>query len=78
MYKDKDDKKPGALNKLAKAKAMKKMSKTSKVGKMLDKKEMENAPRKPFVERFTRKDSPTPRKPFTERFTRRGAPKGAK
>jgi hypothetical protein len=50
MYKDKDDKKPGALNKLAKAKAMKKMSKTSKVGKMLDDKEMMNLPRRSFLE----------------------------
>jgi hypothetical protein len=50
MYKNKDDKKPGALERLAKAKAKKKMSKTSKVGKRLDRLEMENAPRRSFLE----------------------------
>ena len=50
MDKDKDDKKPGALKMLAKAKAQKKMSKTSKVGKMLDDKEMMNLPRRSFLE----------------------------
>jgi hypothetical protein len=49
--KSKDDSKtPGALKRLATMKAKnKKMSKTSKIGKMLDKKEMMNAPRKPFM-----------------------------
>jgi hypothetical protein len=50
MYKGKDDKKPGAMERLAKAKATKKMSKTSKVGKMLDDKEMMNLPRRSFLE----------------------------
>lgn len=50
MYKNKDDKKPGAMERLAKAKAKKKMSKTSKVGKMLDDKEMMNLPRRSFLE----------------------------
>ena len=50
MYKSKDDKKPSAMERLAKAKATKKMSKTSKVGKMLDDKEMMNLPRRSFLE----------------------------
>ena len=50
MYGKKDDGKPGALKKLAKAKAMKKMSKTAKVGKKLDDMEMMNAPRRSFLE----------------------------
>jgi hypothetical protein len=50
MYGKKDDKDSSPLKKLAKAKAKKKMSKTSKVGKMLDDKEMMNAPRRSFLE----------------------------
>jgi len=50
MYKNKDDKKPGALERLAKAKASKKMSKQSKTGKRLDRLEMMNAPRRSFLE----------------------------
>jgi len=40
MYKDKDDKAPGALKKLAKAKAQKKMSKESKMSKKANKFEL--------------------------------------
>ena len=48
--KSKDDSKtPGALKRLATMKAKKKKSKTSKIGDMLDKKEMEQAPRRPSV-----------------------------
>ncbi len=50
MYGKKDDKDSSPLKKLAKSKAMKKMSKTAKVGKMLDDKEMMNAPRRSFLE----------------------------
>ncbi len=50
MYGKKDDKDSSPLKKLAKAKAKKKMSKTSKVGKMLDDKEMMNLPRRSFLE----------------------------
>ena len=46
---DEDDMKSGALKRLAKMKAKNKMSKPSKTGKMLDMKEMMNAPRKPFM-----------------------------
>jgi hypothetical protein len=58
MYGKKDDQKPGALKRLAKAKAAKKMSSASKVGKRLDRLEMENAPRRRFLE--TMKDSRKP------------------
>ena len=50
MYKDKDNKKPGALQRLAKAKATRKISRTSKVGQRMDKLEMQNAPRRSFLE----------------------------
>lgn len=46
---DKDDMMPGKMKKVAGMKAKNKMSKASKTGKMLDMKEMMNAPRKPFV-----------------------------
>jgi len=46
---DADEMMPGALKRLAKMKAKKKMSKPTKTGKMLDMKEMMNAPRKPFM-----------------------------
>jgi hypothetical protein len=39
----------GLMKKVATKKASKKKSKTSKIGKMLDKKEMMDAPRMPFV-----------------------------
>ena len=66
----------GKMRSIAMKKAGKKKSKTSKIGDMLDKKEMKQAPRKPFVERFERVEPK--KKPFVERFTRRGAPRGAK
>jgi hypothetical protein len=52
-----DDKKtPGALKRLATMKAKKKkMSKTSRIGKMLDKKEMMDAPRTPFLTKNKKK-----------------------
>jgi hypothetical protein len=74
MYGEKDDQKPGALKRLAKAKAAKKMSSASKVGKRLDRLEMMDAPRRPFLQplkpsygkgkpgkRIEMKDAPTPR-----------------
>jgi hypothetical protein len=48
MY-DKDDMMPGAMKKVAGMKAKNKMSKATKTGKMLDRKEMMDAPRKPFM-----------------------------
>jgi Mg/Co/Ni transporter MgtE len=56
MDMEKDGKK--AMKRLAANKAKKKMTKTSKVGKMLDDKEMMNAPRRRFLE--TMKDSRKP------------------
>jgi hypothetical protein len=52
---DKDDMMPGALKRLAKMKAENKMSKASKIGKRMDKLEMEQAPRKPFITKTTKK-----------------------
>jgi hypothetical protein len=47
---DKDDMKSGAVKRIAAMKAKgKKKSKTSMIGKMLDKKEIMDAPRKPFM-----------------------------
>lgn len=45
----------GGKRNLAAMKAKKKMSKTSKVGDMLDKKEMMDAPRRPFLTKPKRK-----------------------
>jgi hypothetical protein len=65
----------GKMRSIATMKAKKKKSKTSKIGDMLDKKEMEQAPRRPSVtkaggpsygrgkpgKRMEMKDAPTPR-----------------
>lgn len=48
--KSKDDSKtPGALKRLATMKAKNKKKKPSKIGEMLDRKEMSQAPRRPFL-----------------------------
>ena len=41
----------GKMRSIATMKAKKKKSKTSKIGEMLDRKEMEQAPRRPFLEK---------------------------
>ena len=46
-----------AKYRLAKMKADKKMSKTSKVGKMLDDMDMKNAPQRPFISKAKKKGS---------------------
>lgn len=45
-----------ATYRLAKMKAEKKMSKPSKVGKMLDDMDMKNAPQRPFISKAKKKD----------------------
>jgi hypothetical protein len=79
MYGKKDDQKPGALKRLAKAKAAKKMSSASKVGKRLDRLEMENAPRRSFLESL--KPASPKKMPFDKRMgktaTKLPAAKGA-
>lgn len=52
---DKDDMMSGSMKKVAGMKAKKKMSKTAKVGKMLDKKEMSDAKRMPFLTKIMKK-----------------------
>jgi hypothetical protein len=44
-----DSKMSGTVKRIAAMKAKGKKSKTSKIGEMLEKKEMSNAPRKPFM-----------------------------
>jgi hypothetical protein len=56
MYgKDKDM--SDMIGNLAKKKASKKMSKTAKVGKMMDKKDMMDAKRTPFLTKIMKKGS---------------------
>ena len=60
--KNKDDKKsPGALRRLATMKAKSKKNKTSKTGRMLDRMEMRDAPRTPFLTK-NKKGKPAPKK----------------
>ena len=50
----------GLMKKVAAKKASKKKSKTSRIGDMLDKKEMEQAPRRPSVTKAKKPFKPTP------------------
>jgi hypothetical protein len=50
----------GKMRSIATMKAKKKKSKTSKIGDMLDKKEMEQAPRRPSVTKAKKPFKPTP------------------
>jgi hypothetical protein len=52
---DEDDMKSGAMKKVAGMKAKNKMSKAKKTGKMLDKKEMMDAKRMPFLTKIMKK-----------------------
>lgn len=51
----------GGLKKVAAKKASKKKSKTSKIGDMLDRLEMQNAPRRPFMSKI-KGAKPAPKK----------------